>query len=459
MGVARHCYTAPLRAFADGDRTYTIRWYFVPDDRPFYEGMHAFQPMVDEMFTPSGGECEKTGVKPNPRKHYSGRDINERPGTHVHGDAEDFLGLSLTNKYRHFGHGLLDPCAEPQKLPGLAKFGIRVNEMHPSPLLKRGLKFGLIGDDMHAATSILASRLALGVVIDERRPSPLLPPVGLALGVVGVAIPVPVEVGALRVALGVVGLDAKPLVIGMPGLALGVVGVAIPVPVEVGEMRFALGVVGFEVKPLFESLYAGLLLGRTETPYPPESRNAGMLLGLIGVDVEDEIETLGAMLMLRVAGEDSPIEEGALGVSLGVVGVDVDTDADAEESSIGLALGLTVVDSAPPPPPPGSTCDLALPAPIDTDLTGDIVSGTSVWYTFAVAAFVPRTSRLRKSTGGHISGSVLLGTTCAGATPVGSISTSGPVDYMVFSFSSNTAYVRIDGPTSGTTHYTLRVES
>jgi len=123
FGVTRVCYSAPVKTFADGERTNRIIWYRVPDEREFYEGESTFSPRVDDMFQPSGQEYELTGRIPNPRRYYSGKDIWHKEGVAVDGDEEDFLGLALTEKYVIGGVPPVDPCDAPTVAVHLLQLG------------------------------------------------------------------------------------------------------------------------------------------------------------------------------------------------------------------------------------------------------------------------------------------------------------------------------------------------
>src|SRR6185295_13481280 len=143
MGVLRpSCYSAPCKFFADGGPPNRIIWYWVPDDRDWFLGWHAFSPRRDDMDQASGKEPELTGRNPNPRKYYSGRDQWEREGLHVHGDASDFLGRSLTAKYFHAGVTAHEPCGQPHIHFNLIALG-NLFEPHATPLEIFGMRLAL----------------------------------------------------------------------------------------------------------------------------------------------------------------------------------------------------------------------------------------------------------------------------------------------------------------------------
>lgn len=162
FGVARVCYSAPVRTFADAGRDNRIIWYWVSDTRPFYEGETTFTPRVDDMFQPSGEEYELTGRVPNPRRYYSGRDIWGKVGAAVDGDEADFMGLALTDKYIRNGNAPQDPCGVPPKIVHLLRIGYTVSKFPPKIRLAQ-------------------ERLRLGQTVFEHGYPPPLYPEGLKI--------------------------------------------------------------------------------------------------------------------------------------------------------------------------------------------------------------------------------------------------------------------------------------
>lgn len=102
FGAVRRAYKAASRFFADDPPgANQIRWYYVPDGTPIYDGWTVFWPRVDVPPNEATSAYEREGYGRDVRTFagYSGADVYGFPGTHVHGDDEDFRGLALRDKY------------------------------------------------------------------------------------------------------------------------------------------------------------------------------------------------------------------------------------------------------------------------------------------------------------------------------------------------------------------------
>ena len=110
FGAVRKAYSAPCKFHADEVAGNRINWYRVPSDRQVYDGLHVFHPRVDVDSKSITGLFEKEGPGRFVRQFEPGFDVYGFPGTHVDGDAQDFLGKSLVAK--HFFEGeLIAPLA------------------------------------------------------------------------------------------------------------------------------------------------------------------------------------------------------------------------------------------------------------------------------------------------------------------------------------------------------------
>jgi len=111
FGAVRGAYKAPCKFFSDDPvADNQIIWYYVPDDRQIYEGWSVFWPRVDTAIQDANSRYEREGLGLSVRQHYNGNDVYNFEGTHVHGDEEDFQGLTLRKKYYVGGIPPLPPC-------------------------------------------------------------------------------------------------------------------------------------------------------------------------------------------------------------------------------------------------------------------------------------------------------------------------------------------------------------
>lgn len=164
MGAIRPpAYSAPVRTYLDGVRDNRINWYFVDDDTPFYEELHAFSPARDEMYTPSDTP-ELSGLNPNPRTYASGLDPFHHDPHGVHGDVDDFLCLSPASKFAAPGETPDDPCGEGKYL--LPPSGIKFAFKYPPPSVEPFPLGLMLGNTISESSAYpLISRLNLGTVI------------------------------------------------------------------------------------------------------------------------------------------------------------------------------------------------------------------------------------------------------------------------------------------------------
>ncbi len=181
MGVLRPpCYKAPCRTYAGGERSNQIIWYFVDDSHPFYEELHAYSPMRDEMYTPSD-TAELSGRIPNPRKYSTPNDPFHHIPHGVHGDPEDFLCQSPLSKFSPHGEPPADPCDESQTLVPLAGVKIGGKVIDPRPVfVASGLLLGGKLLDPVSPFGPIKSGLQLGGKLRDLPTAPLA--AGVLLG-------------------------------------------------------------------------------------------------------------------------------------------------------------------------------------------------------------------------------------------------------------------------------------
>lgn len=455
MGVVRknHCYSARCKTFADGEQDNRIIWYAVPDDRHFYSEEHTFWPRVDDMFDLEHNTYEEAGHIPCPRKHYSGRDIWFRAGDHVHGDSNDFLGLSLSAKYIVHGNGPWDPCAEPEHL--FAEFGLGVVKHNLPPPVERkalGFSLGVRGTDVAFPSPIVQARLALGVVGTNLAPAVERRASGIAFGIKG-NVPI-VERFPVGWALGIFvhpsSAEEKPI-----GLALGIVGQNIAVAGEELLTGITFGVVKQDMTPATETLLSGLLVGiRGSNVTAVEPLPVGIAFGVHGSSVSAmEIGVNG--FLLGIAGQDLSEQAELLksGIALGVDGSR--SNEGTEIASLGFVLGI--VGHAVTTVAPGTDCSSSGTLPLATPTTSSISSSLSHdWWIFTCAAGTQYTVTITSVSGVYPSNGIQHGS-CGFPTLDGSctsITTS-------FSFTpgGTTANVHVDGNFMGSLTYQITVTS
>ena len=253
MAYLRRCYSAPCRAFADEQgRTHRIHWYWAPEGAEEYEELNTFQPRIDDLDTPAETLYEFTAKRTNERRYTSGRNRWGTTGLHVHGDEQDFLGESLSTKYRMGGRDPQFPCA-----------GIRT----------------------HFADIFIGAKL---LYADGRRP---IIPIGLKIGAKAIE---PVAAELSKAGLKVGGVAFEPVMKLTVGAGLRVGGVAFdPAAIPPFGAGLRVGAVAFE--PAAELVVgAGLRLGGLSVA---EATTVGAGLRLGGISVA-EVTTVGAGLCL-----------------------------------------------------------------------------------------------------------------------------------------------------------------
>lgn len=113
FGAVRRAYRAPCKFFSDDPTAENqIRWYYVPNDRPLYEGWTVFHPRVDTPPNEATSKYEAEGHGRDVRTFagYTGADVYGFTGDHVHGDDDDFRGISKRKKYFLDGVPPAAPC-------------------------------------------------------------------------------------------------------------------------------------------------------------------------------------------------------------------------------------------------------------------------------------------------------------------------------------------------------------
>lgn len=436
FGVLRPpAYKASCSFFANGGLPNSIIWYFVPDDRPFYEGWHAFSPRRDDMDNASGHEPEKTARFPNPRGYYSGRDQWEHPGLHVHGDEQDFLGLSPKEKYSPYGWTNYDACADTEILWELLACGSILDDMTPPDEIELGDL--LVSGDVEELLELVGpAGLALGVIVPADVVEELL--AGLALGELVEGVPPGAEVM-------------------LHGLALLEVLSDIPGVEIIGdEFGLALGDLVEAVVDPVEELTMGMLFGHLVEP-GPEELLSGLLVGDLVEDVVDATEELAQGLrvgnLVEIVGyppDNSPFESFKQGLRVG--NLVEETDAN-EELPQGLALG-SIVEDVEDEIVPGATCGDAPEIAMDTDYSFDIASGPgSQWFKFPATSGTQYHVKITLNSGSGFSAAVTTGT-CASPTFRFALNTLTTCDSYTPG-SDTTFMVQVSPGLMGTSNYTI----
>ena len=186
----------------------------MPDDTPIYEDWHVFTPGIDRSGDPPEGIYEFTRQRTNARKHHGGTNIFGTTGDHVHGDADDFLGLSLRSKYSPSG----DPPANPCGTVVASICRIVLEGYSRSPRLPEALTAGIAVGGL-SWDPVSVTTIALGATSGDYPPAATTSFIGILLGGAGVYAPpaVPTEICAALV--GAIGLDF--------GIGLSTCGIAI----------------------------------------------------------------------------------------------------------------------------------------------------------------------------------------------------------------------------------------
>lgn len=176
-------YSARCNFFADGSTADNrINWYIVPDDTPRYAGPTVFYPRVDIPEDKASTVFEDEGAGRNVRR-FKPRPIFIAPPPHdVHGDDDDFQGLSLKEKYFPDGVAPDAPCPIIRVDQGGCEFGGRL--AFPALELTAGVELGGA-----LLSGPAAAPLTAGVFFGAMS-LPFSPPLtaGLALGCVVISI-------------------------------------------------------------------------------------------------------------------------------------------------------------------------------------------------------------------------------------------------------------------------------
>jgi len=110
FGAIRAPYSSPARFFADeAPRSNRIIWYPAQPGAIWYTEPTIFVPRVEFSDQPPPNEYERTGWIKKARHHYRITDRWHFLGDHWHGDEDDFLGRSTSDKYI-VGTNQLESC-------------------------------------------------------------------------------------------------------------------------------------------------------------------------------------------------------------------------------------------------------------------------------------------------------------------------------------------------------------
>lgn len=412
--------------------------------------------MVDYLYDACGGEYELAGVNPNPRKHYSGRDIWFRTGDHVHGDAQDFLGLSDTNKYRVHGFGPWDPCAECEHLFFELGLGARKDDLNPVGHIQAKLRIGTVRFDHPGVGYLMPAGLALaGVVYFPIE----FTPAGLALA--GAGVDVVAEVEKKQGGLEFAGLLNNGIAFGEPiaaGLELAgaVAGVVEVVEVDGGGLELAGVVAGVVEEPEFVA--AGLELAGIVHATPIEEYSlAGLNLGGDTDDVdgvEFELEAAGLELAGVGTDVDLVVEIGEAGLSFG--GDPLDVDLVAEHLEPGLEFAGVVSDTEISAPTPGTGCDGAADFPVGSSFAFDLTGMTHHWFKFVPTTGTQYHVKVTTNSGSNPHIDIWRGSNCLSRTLEAAYNASSCA---AFTMGSSTPFIWVEIYFSfgGTCNYTLEI--
>lgn len=438
MGVLRPpCYSASCRTYAGGPRNNRIIWYYVSDDTPFYEELHAYSPGRDEMYTPAD-EPEKTGLVPNPRKYYSGLDLFHHDVHGVHGDIDDFLCLSPLEKFSPHGEMPDDPCNESLTL--WPEHGIRIGgRIHdlPSFSFKGGVRLGaevldlvespyasgiLIGGKLHDIIPLIEEKkrgVKLGGKVNDLSPFPEKKKAGIFIG----------------------GKIADPFQAPLAaGVRYGGTIKEVPVPIEV--------------------LYSGLLAGGHYKDFPPTpaEMKSGLKFGGKYHDVGTTPTESKSGLKLGGKYHDVTITPAELKSGMKLGGKNHDAGTVTELKS-GLKLGSVIHDVGGGPPVPGTACSSAGVLTLGSGVTATCNAASHPhWWRFPVTTGTHYTVTSVIHAGAPTTLMVLEGS-CPSPTFLGFVSVGGGSFSFTASANDN-AYVEIDIhlPT-GSCNYTLTATS
>jgi len=311
MAYLRRCYSAPCRTFADQTgRPNRINWYWAPEGAAVYEEMHTFWPRIDDLDTDPDGLYEFTAKRTNNRRYTVGRNRWGTTGDHVHGDAQDFLGESLSTRYMIGGRPPQHPCNG--LLIHFADFYIGALTMFSTgrrPVVGAGFSIGAVAYSP-AASITSGAGFSIGAATIETVDSYTL---GAGF-VVGAVATVPVE----GITLGA-------------GFVVGAVGIEEPAVVGAG---FAIGAVTIETGDSY-TLGAGFVVGAVGiVPVEGITLGAGFTVG--GLTIEEPI-VLGAGFMVGGLTIAEPI---VLGAGFTVGGL---TIAEPTRRGAGFTIGAVAI--------------------------------------------------------------------------------------------------------------------
>jgi hypothetical protein len=280
-------------------------------------------------------------------------------GTHWHGDADDFKGLS--HKAKYFVGGVVLPACNPQPIPmpwpGIMALGMTVNR--PVHTHKFGLRFG------YYAPTRGDIGFRLGKIVLNKAPEKVKPAKRLGLQVgINARIPPPALQAGLRV-------QNRPLLHPLAFMMNGpVLRTVIPPPA--GMPGLAAGLRCPDAPPPATAFRNGLQMGLTSPPLPADLR-----LHLFGFKLGHNVT------------DNPPATEVLLpGFKLGhtITG----TPPATEVLTPGFKLGHTVADGGGGggPPTPGTDCESAAGISVGTSYTYDISPMEAQWFTFPMTAGV-----------------------------------------------------------------------
>ncbi|HLI95889.1 MAG TPA: hypothetical protein VKT72_07355 [Candidatus Baltobacteraceae bacterium] len=262
FGEVRIPYSAPCGFFADSSGLDNrINWYIVDDDTPTYDGLTAFWPRVDVPNDEAHTLYEKEGDEYARIKSWYLAFVPPLPPHGVHGDSDDFMGVSLKAKYEIDGDPPDAPCAVVRVWPaGQALFAQLVREI---PVMRGGCRVN--GVRVLAAYRVMTAGLALGALL-------IVPPKRMQAGL---------RLGALRVKLPPVpmtgGLQLGALVIPMVRVQHG--GVRLGGKIASTDAGIQLG--ASISQPSIRVYSAGVRVGGSLSRPAVEPFTAGVQLGVI----------------------------------------------------------------------------------------------------------------------------------------------------------------------------------
>lgn len=424
----------------------------MPDETPFYEGLTTFIPRTDDSDDPNGGTYEKTGLKPNPRKHYSGRDVYHLAGGHVHGDASDFLGMATSDKYLPPYGAIQNPCFGDQNI--FAELGLkgRVPPWPPKQVFRPGLRIGgeLLAIDPGPAYYVVGRYELGGGVVNVAAPVAILKG-GLALrGQAIAAVPV---VAILKAGIGFKGEALDPLaapIAARMAFGGGLLHVALPIELLSGLVGLGGNVDDVDLIP--KSVSAEFKLrGVVADTTTVETKTGKLLFDGAVIDGPKLTETVYGLLGFK--GNVAAIGPAAAtiggGLELGGAVVNV-----IQEISGGLALRGEALDDTPLPPTPGNSCDEAPVIEFDTDMTYDTPGSGFHWFKFPIDPMVTYYVKIVGNSGTLGNTTVATGNSCASTFDQFTLFGAGCSTFFIV-IGSDTCFIKVAAPALGSGNYTL----